>query len=202
MLGVVLIPLSASSSFYWLFTFLGAFVFVCALLFEMEYTLSNVLLIVSAAILCATVGLLSVEVKMIVGTVLPMYSILALPLGFVFAMKHLEQIAVYAGAILVGAMFAIAYSDGSLLVPVVGLILGAICTFLMRGASNTGSWNAQVASFMFFVGLIVAAGVISWLLAPGLDLSLSVGLVLVTIFGSVLCIGGLLLPEPHRQTVR
>lgn len=178
---------------FWIIPLIATFIFICALVFEMKYWLSNLILVGSAVVSTIGVTLLTLEVPIYSGY--PTYLLLLIPLSFIFIMKFYSQMAIFSSANLIGLTFVVSHTASILPIFAISILAGLGSSVFAINVVDGKSWNARVGSLMIFITIVVGSSIICWLLFQELVLELSIGLPLLGMFSIGIAIIGLISPE-------
>jgi hypothetical protein len=116
-------------------------------------------------------------------------------------MKHMQQMGVFGGAIVVGIAFAASFGLQITLASIVGILAGLLAFILALKATSIDNWNTQVVLGVIIFVLIVGAPAVSWAiyaLAPVIVAHI-VMVSLGSMFGAAMCFYAITLPEPRGK---
>jgi len=180
----------------------GLGIFISALIFEMQYKVSNLLLVLSSVILTLGVILLHSESPVLSYAVyFPTYILLLPALLLMGIMKHFEQMGIFLGALVTGFFFATGIGFQIVFAPIIGTIAGLVVTAIGVILVETADWNPKVCLGFLIVVSFIAAPAISFVIYSSIpiDISYTLGIPLIAMLCVIMCVLSFLQDEPQPK---
>ena len=190
LIGFNIASFLVTSGLFWIISIVATFIFVCALVFEMKFWLSNLILVGSVVISVLGVTLINLEVP--IYSNYPTYLLLLIPLTYILIMKSYSQMAIFTSANLIGLTFIVSYTASILSIFVISMVAGLGAAAVAFIALVSHSWNVKIGSVMAFTAIIFGTTIICWLLFQGIILAFSIGLPLLGMLSIGIAVVGLI----------